>query len=68
VSLSLSTQKHEALTTASRRVSLWARERLLELLADEPVQGEEVLVACLRADLGHVGSNLNQLVRAVNSG
>ena len=49
-------------------MSVWARERLLELLATEPTPGVGVEVARLRADLGRVGSNLNQLVRAVNSG
>lgn len=70
VSLSLSDHEHEALVAAAggRRVSVWARERLLESLAAGPAQGAGVEVARLRADLGRVGSNLNQLVRAVNSG
>ena len=33
-----------------------------------PKPGNGAEVAKLRADLGRVGSNLNQLVRAVNSG
>lgn len=70
VSLSLSDQEHETLVAAAggRRVSVWARERLLESLATEPTPGAGAEVARLRADLGRVGSNLNQLVRAVNSG
>lgn len=70
ISLSLSEQEHEALVAAAggRRVSVWARERLLESLATDPAPGAGVEVARLRADLGRVGSNLNQLVRAVNSG
>lgn len=70
VSLSLSDQEHEALVAAAggRRVSAWARERLLESLDTDPVPGAGEEVARLRADLGRVGSNLNQLVRAVNSG
>ncbi len=71
VSLSLSEQEHETLLAAAggRRVSVWARERLLESLdTDHPTPGAGVEVARLRADLGRVGSNLNQLVRAVNSG
>lgn len=70
VSLSLSDQEHETLVAAAggRRVSVWARERLLESLATDPAPGTGVEVARLRADLGRVGSNLNQLVRAVNSG
>lgn len=70
VSLSLSDQEHEALTAAAgdERVSAWARERLIESLAKDPAPGVGAEVARLRADLGRVGSNLNQLVRAVNSG
>lgn len=70
VSLSLSDQEHEALVAAAggRRVSVWAREVLLEKL--DTSEASHILgeVARLRADLGRVGSNLNQLVRAVNSG
>ena len=70
VSLSLSDQEHETLVAAAggRRVSVWARERLLESLATDPTPGAGAEVARLRADLGRVGSNLNQLMRAVNSG
>ena len=70
VSLSLSDQEHETLVAAAggRRVSVWARERLLESLTTDPAPGAGVEVARLRADLGRVGSNLNQLVRAMNSG
>ncbi len=70
VSLSLSDQEHDALAVAAgeQRVSVWARERLLESLESEPVAGAGAEMAKLRADLGRVGSNLNQLVRAVNSG
>lgn len=70
VSLSLSEQEHETLVAAAegRRVSVWARERLLESLDPDPTSGAGVEVARFRADLGRVGSNLNQLVRAVNSG
>ncbi|MGP5652977.1 plasmid mobilization protein [Glutamicibacter sp. 287] len=70
VSLSLSDQENETLAAAAggRRVSVWARERLLESLATDLTPGAGVEVARLRADLGRVGSNLNQLVRAVNSG
>lgn len=70
VSLSLSDQEHETLVAAAggRRVSVWARERLLESLTTDPAPVVGVEMARLRADLGRVGSNLNQLVRAVNSG
>lgn len=70
VSLSLSDQEHEILTAAAgdERVSAWARERLLESLDTDPNPGAGEEMARLRADLGRVGSNLNQLVRAVNSG
>lgn len=70
VSLSLSDLEHETLVAAAggRRVSVWARERLLESLATAPTSGAGAQVARLRADLGRVGSNLNQLMRAVNSG
>lgn len=70
VSLSLSDQEHEALVAAagSRRVSVWAREVLLEKLDTSEASHIPGEVARLRADLGRVGSNLNQLVRAVNSG
>lgn len=70
VSLSLSDHEYETLTAAAgdERVSAWARERLLESLATDPAPGAGVEVARLRADLGRVGSNLNQLVRTVNSG
>lgn len=70
VSLSLSDQEHETLVAAAggRQVSVWARERLLESLNTDPTPGAGAEVARLRADLGRVGSNLNQLMRAVNSG
>lgn len=70
VSLSLSDQEHEALVAAAggRRVSVWAREILLDGLDTSEVIHMPGEVARLRADLGRVGSNLNQLVRAVNSG
>lgn len=70
VSLSLSDQEYEALVAAAegRRVSVWAREVLLEGLDTSEVSHIASEVARLRADLGRVGSNLNQLVRAVNSG
>lgn len=70
VSLSLSDQEHETLVAAAggRQVSVWARERLLESLDTDLTPGTGAEVARLRADLGRVGSNLNQLVRAVNSG
>lgn len=70
VSLSLSDQEHEALVAAAegRRVSVWAREVLLEKLDTSEVSHMPGEVARLRADLGRMGSNLNQLVRAVNSG
>lgn len=70
VSLSLSDQEHEILTAAAgdERVSAWARERLLESLDTDPTPRTGAEVARLRADLGRVGSNLNQLMRAVNSG
>ena len=70
VSLSLSDQEHEALVAAAggRRVSVWVREVLLEKLDTSEASHMPGEVARLRADLGRVGSNLNQLVRAVNSG
>ena len=72
VSLSLSDQEHEALVAAAgdRSVSAWARGEILARLESSDSNhidtGNEI--AKLRADLGRVGSNLNQLVRAVNSG
>lgn len=70
VSLSLSDEEHETLVAAAegRRVSVWAREVLLEKLDTSESSHMPGEVARLRADLGRVGSNLNQLVRAVNSG
>lgn len=75
VSMSLTEEEHSAWSAAAaeRGLSIWAREQVTaQLEAEQPPagqsQGHGVEVAKLRADLGRVGSNLNQLVRAVNSG
>ena len=70
VSMSLTEEEHAAWTAAAagRGLSAWAREQVAAQLEQEQPQGNGAEVAKLRADLGRVGSNLNQLVRAVNSG
>lgn len=71
VSMSLTEAEHRAWTEAAggQRVSVWARERVQEQLdADTPGVGEVQELARIRADLARVGSNLNQLMRAVNQG
>lgn len=71
VSMSLTEEEHAAWTAAAagRGLSRWAREQVTaQLEQGQPTQGSAAEVAKLRADLGRVGSNLNQLVRAVNSG
>lgn len=70
VSMSLTEDEHTAWTTAAqgRGLSAWAREQVTAQLDQEQPRGNGAEVAKLRADLGRVGSNLNQLVRAVNSG
>lgn len=71
VSMSLTEAEHRAWTQAAggQRVSVWARERVQEQLdASTPRVGEVQELARIRADLARVGSNLNQLMRAVNQG
>ncbi|GAA1499307.1 plasmid mobilization relaxosome protein MobC [Paeniglutamicibacter kerguelensis] len=72
VSMSLTEEEHAALIAAAgdRSVSAWARGEILAQLdvSDSNHIGAAGEIAKLRADLGRVGSNLNQLVRAVNSG
>ena len=71
VSMSLTEAEHRAWTQAAggQRVSVWARERVQEQLeASTPGAGEVQELARIRADLARVGSNLNQLMRAVNQG
>lgn len=71
VSMSLTEAEHRAWTQAAggQRVSVWARERVQEQLdADTLGAGEVQELARIRADLARVGSNLNQLMRAVNQG
>lgn len=71
VSMSLTEAEHRAWTEAAggQRLSVWARERVQEQLdADTPRVGEVQELARIRADLARVGSNLNQLMRAVNQG
>ena len=71
VSMSLTEAEHRAWTEAAggQRVSVWARERVQEQLeASTPGVGEVQELARIRADLARVGSNLNQLMRAVNQG
>jgi len=72
VSMSLTEEEHAALVAAAgdRSVSAWARGEILARLdtSDSNHISAAGEVAKLRADLGRVGSNLNQLVRAVNSG
>ena len=69
-SMSLTEEEHAAWSAAAqgRGLSAWAREQVAAQLEDEQPRGNGAEVAKLRADLGRVGSNLNQLVRAVNSG
>lgn len=69
--MSLTEAEHRAWTQAAggQRVSVWARERVQEQLdAGAPGVGEVQELASIRADLARVGSNLNQLMRAVNQG
>ena len=69
--MSLTETEHRAWTQAAdgQRLSVWARERVQEqLAADTPRVGEVQELARIRADLARVGSNLNQLMRAVNQG
>ncbi|WP_197408519.1 plasmid mobilization relaxosome protein MobC [Kocuria rhizophila] len=69
--MSLTEAEHRAWTEAAggQRVSVWARDRVQEQLdADSPRTGEVQELARIRADLARVGSNLNQLMRAVNQG
>ena len=70
VSMSLTEEEHAAWTAAAagRGLSAWAREQVSAQLEAGKPRGNGAEVAKLRADLGRVGSNLNQLVRAVNSG
>lgn len=71
VSMSLTEAEHRAWTEAAggQRLSVWARERVQEQLeASTPGVGEVQELARIRADLARVGSNLNQLMRAVNQG
>lgn len=71
VSMSLTEAEHRAWAEAAggQRVSVWARERVQEQLdAESPGAGEVQELARIRADLARVGSNLNQLMRAVNQG
>ena len=71
VSMSLTEAEHRAWTEAAggQRVSVWARERVQERLeAGIPGADEVQELARIRADLARVGSNLNQLMRAVNQG
>ncbi len=71
VSMSLTEAEHRAWTQAAggQRLSVWARERVQEQLeASTPRVGEVQELARIRADLARVGSNLNQLMRAVNQG
>ncbi|WP_317582005.1 hypothetical protein [Kocuria rhizophila] len=69
--MSLTEAEHQAWTQAAggERLSVWARERVQERLdAGTPGAGEAQELARIRADLARVGSNLNQLMRAVNQG
>lgn len=71
VSMSLTEAEYQAWTAAanSERLSVWARERVQEQLETEtPRAGAAQELAKTRADLARVGSNLNQLIRAVNQG
>lgn len=70
VSMSLTEEEHAAWIDAAggRGLSAWAREQVTAQLEQGQPEGRSVEVAKLRADLGRVGSNLNQLMRAVNSG
>lgn len=72
VSMSLTEEEYAALSAAAegRKISSWAREQILARLDTSDASHIDAAgeVAKLRADLGRVGSNLNQLVRAVNSG
>ena len=68
--MSLTEEEHAAWIAAAggRGLSSWAREQVTAQLEQGQSPGGSAEVAKLRADLGRVGSNLNQLMRAVNSG
>lgn len=72
VSLSLEPQEFEKWQQAAgeQPVSTWARAQVQESLESEsrPAAKGGADYRALRADLARVGSNLNQLMRAVNSG
>ena len=72
VSMSLTEAEHQAWSTAAdgRPLSTWARHQVQAQLeagaAADGVGGSEL--QRLRADLGRVGSNLNQLTRGMHQG
>lgn len=70
VSMSLTEEEHAAWTVAAegRGLSAWARDQVTAQLESGRPGDDGKEVARLRADLGRMGSNLNQLTRAVNSG
>ena len=68
--MSLTEDEHAAWTKAAegRGLSAWARDQVTAQLESGRPGDDGKEVARLRADLGRMGSNLNQLTRAVNSG
>ncbi|MDN5821505.1 MAG: MobC family plasmid mobilization relaxosome protein, partial [Brachybacterium sp.] len=61
--------QHLAETDGSGSVARWARERVMSAIALRELGHSDVggEVAELRADLGRVGNNLNQIARALNT-
>lgn len=68
--MSLTEEEHAAWSAAAegRGLSAWARDQVTAQLESGRPGDDGKEVARLRADLGRMGSNLNQLTRAVNSG
>ncbi|MGP5641566.1 plasmid mobilization relaxosome protein MobC [Brachybacterium tyrofermentans] len=60
---------HLAQTSGRGSVARWARERVMSSIALQELGHSDVggEVAGLRADLGRVGNNLNQIARALNT-
>lgn len=70
VSMSLTEAEHQAWSTAAdgQPLSTWARQQVQAQLEAGPVEPGGSEIQRLRADLGRVGSNLNQLTRGMHQG
>lgn len=70
ISVSLTEQEHQRwlASAGARAPATWAREMVNAQLEDGGRESDAAEVAKLRADLGRVGSNLNQIMRAINQG